>query len=44
MLQVVDAEWSILYKKLAKIHESGAVIVLSRLPIGDVATQWFADR
>ncbi|PIO71685.1 putative T-complex protein 1, eta subunit [Teladorsagia circumcincta] len=41
---VVDAEWSILYEKLQKIHDSGAKIVLSKLPIGDVATQWFADR
>ena len=43
-LQVVDAEWNILYEKLQKIHDSGAKIVLSKLPIGDVATQWFADR
>ncbi|PAV75234.1 hypothetical protein WR25_05209 isoform B [Diploscapter pachys] len=41
---VVDAEWNILYEKLQKIHDSGAKIVLSKLPIGDVATQWFADR
>lgn len=42
--QIVDAEWTILYEKLQKMHESGANIVLSKLPIGDVATQWFADR
>lgn len=42
--KVVDAEWTILYEKLAKIHESGANVVLSKLPIGDVATQYFADR
>ncbi|KAJ1372225.1 T-complex protein 1 subunit eta [Parelaphostrongylus tenuis] len=41
---VVDAEWNILYEKLQKIYESGAKVVLSKLPIGDVATQWFADR
>lgn len=41
---VVDAEWDILYDKLQKIHDTGAKIVLSKLPIGDVATQWFADR
>jgi T-complex protein 1 subunit eta len=29
---------------LQKIHEVGANIVLSKLPIGDLATQWFADR
>lgn len=42
--KIVDAEWKILYDKLAKIHESGANVVLSKLPIGDVATQYFADR
>jgi len=41
---VVDAEWDILYEKLEQIHSSGAQIVLSKLPIGDVATQYFADR
>ena len=41
---IVDAEWSILYEKLDKIHQSGAKVVLSKLPIGDVATQYFADR
>jgi len=42
--KVVDAEWTILYDKLEKIHKSGAKVVLSKLPIGDVATQYFADR
>lgn len=42
--KIVDAEWQILYDKLAKIYESGANVVLSKLPIGDVATQYFADR
>ncbi|XP_045480374.1 T-complex protein 1 subunit eta [Harmonia axyridis] len=42
--KIVDAEWNILYQKLQKIHESGANVVLSKLPIGDVATQYFADR
>jgi len=41
---IVDAEWTILYDKLATIHKSGANIVLSKLPIGDIATQYFADR
>uniref|UniRef100_UPI00398F8AD7 T-complex protein 1 subunit eta n=1 Tax=Pristiophorus japonicus TaxID=55135 RepID=UPI00398F8AD7 len=41
---IVDAEWNILYDKLEKIHLSGAKVVLSKLPIGDVATQFFADR
>ena len=41
---IVDAEWSIIYDKLDKCVASGAKIVLSRLPIGDLATQYFADR
>ena len=40
----MDAEWTILYGKLEKIVASGAKVVLSKLPIGDVATQYFADR
>ncbi len=40
----MDAEWNILYDKLDKIYQSGAKVVLSKLPIGDVATQYFADR
>lgn len=42
--KIVDAEWQILYDKLEVIHKSGANVVLSKLPIGDVATQYFADR
>jgi T-complex protein 1 subunit eta len=42
--KIVDAEWNILYEKLDKIHKSGVQVVLSKLPIGDVATQYFADR
>lgn len=41
---IVDAEWDILYEKLQFIVDSGAKVVLSKLPIGDVATQFFADR
>jgi T-complex protein 1 subunit eta len=41
---IVEAEWKIIYDKLDKIAESGAQVVLSRLPIGDLATQYFADR
>lgn len=41
---IVDAEWKIIYEKLQKMHDVGANIVLSKLPIGDLATQWFADR
>lgn len=42
--KIVDTEWNILYQKLDLIHKSGAKVVLSKLPIGDVATQYFADR
>ncbi|CEP60047.1 chaperonin-containing T-complex subunit CCT7 LALA0_S01e01794g [Lachancea lanzarotensis] len=41
---VVDAEWKIITDKLEQIEQSGANIVLSKLPIGDLATQFFADR
>merc|ERR1719436_574706 len=42
--KVVDAEWKIIYDKLDKIVASGAKVILSQLPIGDLATQYFADR
>jgi len=41
---IVDAEWKIIYEKLDLIANSGAQVVLSRLAIGDLATQYFADR
>ena len=41
---IVDAEWRVIYEKLDKCVASGANIVLSKLPIGDLATQYFADR
>ena len=41
---IVDAEWQIIYKKLEAISKTGAKVVLSKLPIGDLATQYFADR
>ncbi|RGB38386.1 chaperonin Cpn60/TCP-1 family [Rhizophagus diaphanus] len=41
---IVDAEWTIIYSKLETIVNTGAKVVLSRLPIGDLATQYFADR
>merc|ERR1719231_2197541 len=40
----VDAEWRIIYDKLDAIVATGAKVVLSRLAIGDLATQYFADR
>ncbi len=42
--KVVDAEWKLIYEKLDKIVACGAKVILSRLPIGDLATQYFADR
>jgi T-complex protein 1 subunit eta len=41
---IVDAEWNIIYEKLDNCVKSGAKIVLSRLAIGDLGTQYFADR
>jgi T-complex protein 1 subunit eta len=41
---IVDAEWSIIYEKLDKCVQASAKVILSRLPIGDLATQYFADR
>lgn len=41
---IVDAEWNIIYEKLDNIVATGAKVVLSRLAIGDLATQYFADR
>lgn len=41
---LIDAEWELIYRKLKTIVDSGANIVLSRRPIGDLATQYFADR
>jgi len=41
---IVDAEWQIIYEKLDKCVACGAKVVLSRLPIGDLGTQYFADR
>jgi T-complex protein 1 subunit eta len=41
---IVDAEWKIILNKLENIYNSKAQVVLSKLPIGDIATQYFADR
>ena len=42
--RIVDAEWKIIYDKIDACCNSGANVVLSRLAIGDLATQKFADR
>lgn len=39
---IVDAEWQIIYNKMEALHKTGAKVVLSKLPIGDLATQWAA--
>lgn len=41
---IVDAEWRIIYDKMEALYATGAKVVLSKLPIGDLATQFFADR
>lgn len=41
---IVDAEWQLILDKLKQIEDTGANIVLSKLPIGDLATQYFANR
>lgn len=41
---IVDAEWQIIFNKIDALYKSGAKVVLSKLPIGDLATQYFADR
>ncbi|KAG5438743.1 hypothetical protein PCANB_002463 [Pneumocystis canis] len=41
---IVDAEWRIIFEKLEALVNTGAKIVLSKLPIGDLATQYFADH
>ncbi|KAF3099880.1 T-complex protein 1 subunit eta [Orbilia oligospora] len=41
---IVDAEWQIIIQKLEALVATGAKVVLSKLPIGDLATQYFADR
>eukprot|EP01095_Lingulamoeba_sp_RSL-Kostka_P012855 TRINITY_DN517_c1_g1_i1.p1 TRINITY_DN517_c1_g1~~TRINITY_DN517_c1_g1_i1.p1 ORF type:complete len:558 (-),score=228.73 TRINITY_DN517_c1_g1_i1:225-1898(-) len=42
--KIVEAEWKIIFDKLESIVNSGANIILSKLAIGDLATQYFADR
>ncbi|EEQ82915.1 hypothetical protein NCER_100308 [Vairimorpha ceranae BRL01] len=42
--KVVNTEWNLIKEKLDSIIESGANVVLSSLPIGDYATQYFAKN
>ena len=41
---IVDAEWKIIIQKLDNIINTKAQVVLSKLPIGDIATQYFAEK
>lgn len=41
---LVDAEWKIIYDKLDAIVKAGANVVFSKLAVGDLAHQYFADR
>ncbi len=41
---IVDAEWQLIQQRLETIAATGAKVILSKLPIGDLATQFFADR
>ena len=41
---IVDAEWQIIYNKMEALYETGAKVVLSKLPIGDLATQLVSPR
>lgn len=41
---MVDVEWSLMYEKLDKIVRSGTNVVFSRKSVGDLATQYFAER
>lgn len=36
---IVDAEWQIIFNKIDALYATGAKVVLSKLPIGDLATQ-----
>lgn len=42
--RIVNAEFRIINEKMDNIINTGANVILSRLPIGDLATQYFADR
>lgn len=41
---MIDVEWSLMYEKLDKIAQSGSKVVFSKKSIGDLATQYFAER
>ncbi|KAK1762143.1 hypothetical protein QBC33DRAFT_564067 [Phialemonium atrogriseum] len=37
-----DTQWQIIFQKLEAFYGTGAEVVLSKLPIGNLATQYFA--
>lgn len=37
---IVDAEWQIIFNKMEALVKTGAKVILSKLPIGDLATQY----
>lgn len=39
---IVDAEWQIIFNKMEALYKTGAKVVLSKLPIGDLTTQYVA--
>nr|BAH22755.1 eta subunit of chaperonin containing t-complex polypeptide 1 [Theileria sergenti] len=41
---IIDAEYRIIFEKLENAVKLGANVVLSKLPIGDIATQYFAEK
>lgn len=41
---IVDAEWHIIYDKMEALYKTGAKVVLSKLPIGDLATQLVSSQ
>lgn len=41
---IVDAEWQIIYHKMEALYKTGAKVVLSKLPIGDLATQFVSPE
>jgi len=41
--EIVNAEWKMLQRRLEECRDCGAQVVLSKKPIGDIATQFFAD-
>lgn len=41
---IVDAEWQIIFNKMEALYQTGAKVILSKLPIGDLATQYVSHN